>query len=148
VNTELVPPAPAVPVCITVPPLLERASDVGGFVDSAGLERLLSPERVFDLKVAVSEAVANAIEHAGSAATVRITTSSDRVVVDVGNGGAFPSGQPALTADGGERGLGLRLMISLADEVVFSGSRRDRTDVRLTFFAEEKPAVISSPTNL
>jgi anti-sigma regulatory factor (Ser/Thr protein kinase) len=148
VNTELVPPTPAAPVSITIPPQLERVTEVRDFLDSAGLEHLLSRERVFDLKVAVSEAVANAIEHAGSPATVCVTVSNDRVVVDVTNEGAFPCGRTAHTPKGTERGLGLRLMISLADELAFSGSRHGMTDVRLTFLAEEKPAMISSAANL
>jgi anti-sigma regulatory factor (Ser/Thr protein kinase) len=121
--------------CITVPPQLERVADVRDFIDTLGLQRMLSAERLFDLKVATSEAVANAIEHAAKPATVRICMLSDRVVVDVGNEGRFPSDRTS-PQDSPARGLGLRLMVSLADEVAFSGSRRGTTNVRLTFFEQ------------
>jgi anti-sigma regulatory factor (Ser/Thr protein kinase) len=122
--------------CITVPPQLERVADVRDFIDTLGLETMLSPERLFDLKVAMSEAVANAIEHAAKPATVCVRTLCDRVVVDVGNEGGFPSGRSCPPQDSPARGLGLRLMVSLADEVAFSGSRSGRTIVRLTFFEQ------------
>ena len=122
---------------ITVPPQLDRVADVRGFIDSLGLENSLPPERVFDLKVAVSEAVANAIEHAAQWTTVRVWTQSDRVVVEVGNQGCFVSGQGAPPQDGPVRGFGLRIMLSLADEVAFSGLRRGKTNVRLTFLRDD-----------
>jgi len=44
----------------------DRASgDVRKFVEEVGAECALDLERVFDLKVAVSEACANVVEHAG-----------------------------------------------------------------------------------
>jgi|WetSurMetagenome_2_1015567.scaffolds.fasta_scaffold29252_2 anti-sigma regulatory factor (Ser/Thr protein kinase) len=122
--------------CITVPPQLERVADVRDFIDTLGLETMLSPERLFDLKVATSEAVANVIEHAAKPATVWVRTLSDRVVVDVGNEGGFPSCRSAPPQESPARGLGLRLMVSLADEVAFSGSRRGKNNVKLTFFGQ------------
>ena len=45
-----------------------RLAEARDFVATVATEATLGPERVFDLKVATSEAFANAVEHAGSPA--------------------------------------------------------------------------------
>jgi anti-sigma regulatory factor (Ser/Thr protein kinase) len=46
-----------------------RLADVRRFVEQVAAEAALCMERAFDLKVAVSEACANAVEHAGCEST-------------------------------------------------------------------------------
>ncbi len=120
---------------LILPPDLERLSSLRDFVDSVDLSEVLSPSRVFDLKVATSEAVANAIEHAEAQVKIWLWLLSDRVVVEITNEGSFGTkteGQPSTR----RRGFGLRLMVSLADEVAFVGRMRGLTTVRLTFFRD------------
>lgn len=116
---------------LDVPADLRKVADVRSFVDALELGGRLSDARIFDMKVALSEAVANAIEHAQADVKVWFWMLNDRVVVEIRNPGDF--GQ-----DGGKprtpgRGFGLKLMVSLADEVAFVGARQGNTRVRLTF---------------
>jgi anti-sigma regulatory factor (Ser/Thr protein kinase) len=117
---------------VIVPCRLDRLAEVRAFVDALGLSPRLPSGRVFDLKVAVSEAVANAIEHAGAEVRLKAWLLPDRVVIEVGNDGGFGtiSGRQCPER---ARGFGLGLMVSLADEVTFTGSRGATTEVRLTF---------------
>jgi len=88
----------------------------------------LAPETAFDLKVAATEAVANALRHPGAlgAAHVTLARGSDAVEVEVRNRGPFRIG----TGLDAERGRGLPLMVALADEVEFSATD-DGTSVRI-----------------
>lgn len=97
----------------------------------------LPAERIFDLQVVVSEAVANAIEHAASEVEVAAWLLADRVIVEITNDGAF---RPGLYKDDEHRrrGLGLPLMVSLADEVHVNRMAANRTQVSLTFFLQPK----------
>jgi anti-sigma regulatory factor (Ser/Thr protein kinase) len=118
---------------VTIPPVLERIGDVRDFVDSIDLDPMLSSDRIFDIKVATSEAAANAIEHARASVRVRLWMLWDRVVVEVANKGRFgPKSQPGDVP--GSRGFGLRIMVALADEVTFVACKTEETRVRLTFF--------------
>jgi anti-sigma regulatory factor (Ser/Thr protein kinase) len=120
---------------LEIPPGLDSLSDVRAFVDAIFLSAILSPQRVFDLKVALSEAAANAIEHGKATVNVAVWVLLNRVVVDVTNVGEFgsPTDRPP---SGRTRGFGLKLMVSLADEVTFIRGRRGRTMVRLTFMKD------------
>ena len=95
----------------------------------------LAPSRAYDLKLVLSEAVANAVEHAAVPGDVEIVAwlLSDRLVVEVTNPGSF---EPGLSKDTGERrrGLGLPLMVSLADQVHVSRLPEAKTRISLTFF--------------
>jgi serine/threonine-protein kinase RsbW len=118
---------------VTIPPLLDRLSDVRDFVGARAQVAGLSPERVFDLKVAVSEAGANAIEHGeASDLKVYVRTRPDRLVVEVVGGRGFQlvKGQPHDRAD---RGMGLPLMIAFADEVSVHRRAEGLMAVLLTF---------------
>lgn len=117
---------------LVVPASLERVADVRGFIDSIGLDSIFTRERIFDMKVAISEAVANAIEHANAEVRVWLWLMSDRVVVEVMNKGDFGVQQDGASCER-RRGYGLKLMVSLADEVTFVGARRGTIKVRLTF---------------
>jgi serine/threonine-protein kinase RsbW len=81
----------------------------------------LSPERVFDLTMATSEACANGIEHGGAAAgpAVVVKTAEGRLQVEVCSPRCFQirATERSFPYD---RGLGLPLMVSLTDEVSFA----------------------------
>lgn len=94
---------------------------VRGFIDQIAADAGLDDARAFDLKVAVSEACANAAQHAGERGGLRICArrETDRVVFEICDGGDFRL--PALSPEGTRtnRGLGLPLMVTLMDEVRF-----------------------------
>jgi serine/threonine-protein kinase RsbW len=92
-------------------------------------ERGLPDETAFDLKVAATEAVANALRHPerrGDAVQVVAAGDDGAVEIEVRNRGAFRIG----TGLDAERGRGLPLMVALADEVEFS-TTDDGTSVRI-----------------
>ena len=121
------------PSRLTLPPDLSRLAEVRAWAWEAGTSASLPESRIFDLQVTVSEATANAIEHAASEVELSAWLLPDRLIVDINNDGVF---QPGLVkADGRRRGLGLPLMVSLADQVHVSRLEGNRTKVSLTFFA-------------
>lgn len=106
-------------------------------VDSCGLsgarsrvEKLcsglpLTADEVFDLTLAVGEALGNAVDHAGERGVlVTVAAFSDRVIVDVADcGEGFSLGvdeEAPEAAQDAERGRGIRLMRLLADSVSIS----------------------------
>jgi anti-anti-sigma factor len=111
---------------------LERVREfVQEVADDSGLEA----DRTFALKVSVSEAAANAIEHGGSGDDfeIRAKRNAARLSVAVSHPGAFI----ARTGDDpsrGHRGMGLPLMLGLVDEVTVSRPRRGGTRVTLSLF--------------
>jgi anti-sigma regulatory factor (Ser/Thr protein kinase) len=92
----------------------------------------LGESRTFDLQVAASEAVANAIEHAASAVEIEVWLLPDRILIEISNDGVF---QPGLYKDdpNRRRGLGLPPMVSLADQVQVARLPDHKTRVSLTF---------------
>jgi serine/threonine-protein kinase RsbW len=110
----------------------------------ASTRRDLPPERVDDLRLAVSEACTNAIEAHRAAAVgdpvlVRVWEDDERLDVSVedhGNGfdpNRLPTHPPVTDPDrlNFERGLGIPLMRRLVDHVEFSSSAHG-TAVRMT----------------
>jgi serine/threonine-protein kinase RsbW len=114
---------------------------------AASLEPPLGDHRLDDLRLAVTEACANAIEATETGGqregriTVRCSLLEDRIEIEVRDqGGGF---DPAALHDlpeatdpqrlEHERGLGVPLMRALADEVMFEPAP-DGTSVRLTIF--------------
>lgn len=102
----------------------------------AGL-RGLPPETVADLKLALTEACANAVDHAygEAAATIDVVfeLSADRIafeVADTGMMGFAP--ESGASGEAGESGLGLTIMCALADELEI-GARDERGGSRLRF---------------
>jgi serine/threonine-protein kinase RsbW len=99
-----------------------RLADIRKFVEQVAAEVSLEEERVFDLKVAVSEACANACQHAGCQSLpleVSASLQSHRLTFVVTDSGLFHP--PSASRDQlGNRGLGLPLMVTLMDEVTFS----------------------------
>ena len=116
-----------------VPADLAKVSDVRNWVGEIARSASLDPERVFDLRVAVSEAVANAIEHARSKVDIVAWPLADRLIIEISNEGVFQPGVHAYDRDR-KRGLGLPLMVSLADHVHVARLAGDTTQVSLTFF--------------
>jgi anti-sigma regulatory factor (Ser/Thr protein kinase) len=97
------------------------------YAERAGFAR----ERVFDVIVAVGEAVANAIEHGsradGALFVLELSTVDDEMVVRVESSGHWRS-----TPSQGERGRGVQIMRACASRVQLA-STVDRTRLMLTF---------------
>ena len=119
---------------IRVRPETAELEQVRRFVEQVACEAELRVEKTFDLKVAVSEAAANAMEHAcGEEALLEIEARLqwERLTFLVTDTGFFrppcpPRGE--LT----NRGLGLPLMVALMDEVSFSRAPGGGTRVSLS----------------
>lgn len=93
---------------------------IRGFVEKWANEVGLGEEPTFRIKLAVSEACANAIEHPAekSDITVWAWQREDRFTVDVWSAGEFRiSGDRSPSYS---RGFGLPLMVACADEVTFA----------------------------
>lgn len=133
---------------LEIPPLSDHLALVRLVVESsASVDRHVPERRIDDLRLAVSEACANALdaqEVVGSRAPVRIAIElgDDYVAVTVtDHGGGFDEGdlEPIPHATDPhrlrhERGLGIPLMRSLVDELSFSRTA-DGTGVRLKVHA-------------
>jgi PAS domain S-box-containing protein len=128
------------PYRMTIPAQLYRVAEVREWIGDVGRLAGLSESRVFDLQVVTSEAVANGIEHAASEVETVAWMLPDRLLVEVTNDGVF---QPGIYKDdiGRRRGLGLPLMVSLADEVHVSRLPGDRTRVSMTFLVSDAAAL-------
>lgn len=113
-------------------------AQVRRFVEQVANEAELQVERVFDLKVAVSEATANAMEHACGEETIleiAARLQPERLTFFVTDTGCFRPPCPPrneLT----NRGLGLPLMVALMDEVNFSRAPGGGTRVTLSVLLE------------
>jgi serine/threonine-protein kinase RsbW len=93
--------------------------DVRSMVDGASRRLGLAEDDCYALKMAVNEAVTNAVEHGATAdSQVHVTVASEdgRLTVEVRDRGDFT---PRLPAEEGfpPRGRGLTLMAQLVDEV-------------------------------
>lgn len=113
---------------------LDRLGEVRAIVDDLAHEAMLDEDRTYDLKVAVSEACANAIEHSPVKEKVTLSAWLDRqrLLVEVRHPGAFE----IHPGSGGtrHRGLGLPLMVALMDEVKISRPPDGGTCVALSVF--------------
>ena len=139
-------------VLVTVHLSLPRdAQYVGVMRGLAGslLERADVPrEAIDDIQLAVSEACANAVNHAGPSKTydVVLELDDDRCEVEVvDQGPGMPAGKPHADLLR-ESGRGLNLLQALVDELQFT-RRGDGTRVRFTKGWPSAPAGIdTSPT--
>jgi stage II sporulation protein AB (anti-sigma F factor) len=129
---------------LEIPPIMEYL-DLARVVVSAAasVDPAFPPSRVSDLRLAVSEVCANAIEsHQRTAQaeplTIRCILDDDRVTIEIeDHGGGFDPGSlppmPLATDPSRlerERGLGIPLVRELADEVEFL-VKDDGTTVRV-----------------
>lgn len=128
-------------------PLWERSLQVPGSVDRLGdvreqvcdlLEPLHFPDSaLFDIKVALGEALANAIRHGAPAVGegvigVRVVAYADRVVIEVEDNGAGFDGSHSPEGDlYAPSGRGIMFMRALTDRVEFEESSLGGTLVRL-----------------
>ncbi len=111
-----------------------RLVEVRRFVEEVATEVALDSERMFDLKVAVSEACANVVEHSGCESVpleVRAHVHAERLTFSITDRGCFKPPNPTRQAYG-NRGLGLPLMVALMDEVTFVRSPAGGTRVSLS----------------
>ena len=115
------------------PSELRSLSLIRSFVEKWAKEVGLGEEPTYRIKLSVSEACANAIEHPAqkSELTLGAWSSDDRFIVDVWHAGEFrlKSGE-----DQRHRGLGLPLMVASADEVSFACLPEGGTRVSLSVF--------------
>jgi serine phosphatase RsbU (regulator of sigma subunit)/anti-sigma regulatory factor (Ser/Thr protein kinase) len=125
---------------LVLPPDLSLLTQCRALVEEVGELVGLSAERIFDFKVAVSEACSNAMEHAGESGEVRVTAWRfwDRLTFEVWSASEF---QPGLSKDTNSRrrGLGLPLMASLTDQVHVSRPPEGGTLVSLTMRLTSEP---------
>jgi anti-sigma regulatory factor (Ser/Thr protein kinase) len=119
---------------IKIKPETARLAEVRRFVEDAATEFGLDAEKVFDLKVAVSEACANAVEHASpetSPVEISVFHGAGRLTFVVTDNGRFHTPAPD-RSNGNHRGLGLPLMVALMDEVSFCRAPGGGTTVSLS----------------
>jgi serine/threonine-protein kinase RsbW len=111
-----------------------QLAKVRDFVEEVAIDASIDVERMFDLKVAVSEACANAVEHAGCCEDlleIAARVHDQRLTFVVTDSGLFhPPVQPRPTHQ--NRGLGLPLMVALMDEVHFARVPGGGTTVSLS----------------
>ncbi len=119
---------------ITLAPDLAEAKRARTFVAQLAADAGFTDERAFEIQVACSEAVANAIEHAPVKGQVLVKASvhADRLEVQVEGPGEFQT--PDRLKDHGSRGLGLPLMARLSDHLALYSTPRGGTLVGLTFY--------------
>ncbi|HEX2988476.1 MAG TPA: ATP-binding protein [Chloroflexota bacterium] len=110
---------------------LKEVAQVRALIAQAGAREGLSLDLIFDMQVAASEACANAIEHANSEVQVLLWWMVSQVVAEIKNVGKFRP-RPR-TANECSRGMGVGLMVSLADKVEIAGKDPERTTIRLWF---------------
>jgi anti-sigma regulatory factor (Ser/Thr protein kinase) len=111
-------------------------SAIRAFVDKWGKEVGLGEEQRYRLKLAVSEAGANAIEHPEekSDLTLWAWDRGDRFTVDVWHAGEF---KVSTGQNRGHRGMGLPLMLASADEVSFACLPEGGTRVSFSVFLKQ-----------
>jgi anti-anti-sigma factor len=97
----------------------------------------LSPSAIFDIKVAVGEALANAVRHgsprgSSDVVCVEVRAYPDRVDVVVSDSGTGCDGEPVVASDAlASGGRGVLFMRALMDAVEFRPSASGGTDVLL-----------------
>jgi PAS domain S-box-containing protein len=147
------PTRTATPRSLTIPPDLGEVAEARRFVSRVAAEAGFPEERVFDITVACSEAVANAIEHSPVRGEVHVRTvlHPDRLEIEVQGPGRFQP--PDRLKERDNRGLGLPLMARLSDHLALFSGPRGETFVSLTFYrpgveVEAQGAVAPSFANL
>jgi anti-sigma regulatory factor (Ser/Thr protein kinase) len=116
---------------------LDQLPLIRQFVEEIAAAALLGSSRTFDLRVAVSEAAANAIEPGLGDGDLEVSAGrdNDRLTVTVYHPGSF---RPRLDRDPtrAHRGMGIPLMLALTHELTVTRPRRGGTMVRLSVFLD------------
>lgn len=103
---------------LSIPARLERLHDVREFVDQAALEAGFGERARYEIKLAVNEAVTNAIRHGSPSpddlVELAIREEEDRLVFSVADTGLFVN-RFELPRDLPERGRGLGFIAELMD---------------------------------
>ena len=126
----------------TFPSDLGELEKIRELVEAFGTMAGLGDARVYDLKVAVSEAAANAIEHGScdGVLTVEGKRSRDRLTITVSSPGVFKpraGNDPARS----HRGMGLPLILALLDEVTITNLPDGGARVTLSMLLREASKV-------
>jgi PAS domain S-box-containing protein len=119
---------------LTLSPELAEVSRARRAIAEVASEAGFSEDRVFDITVACSEAIANAIEHSPvkDEVHVEVTLRRDRLEVEVQGPGEFQA--PDRLGKRETRGLGLPLMAKLSDHVALFSGPDGGTLVTLIFY--------------
>jgi PAS domain S-box-containing protein len=132
---------------------LESVRKARDFAARMGVEAGLSHERLFDLKVTVSEACANAVEHVSSNGNeefeVELFRHDERLVVLVRSPSRFALTRDRVPQREEHRGFGLPFMAILADQLSIRRSSDGGTLVILTFYLDShsprEPLLVHDP---
>ena len=132
---------------LTVRSDLKETGRVRRLVADVAAEAGFSSERAFDMCVAVSEAVANAIEHTEGDGEVRVDVflRPGRVEVHILGPGEFHL--PGRRGERQHRGLGLPLMATLSDHLALYSPAEGGTVVALTFLLRPAGDTGSAPSD-
>jgi anti-sigma regulatory factor (Ser/Thr protein kinase) len=121
---------------VSAAPDLASLPGVRRFVEKVAAQANLPEDQAFNLKVAVSEACANAIEHAvrrSAAIDVAARLEAGRLTVSISSQGAFHNAGRGADVSR-HRGFGLPLMVALTDEVCISRERGGGLRVGLSVY--------------
>jgi serine/threonine-protein kinase RsbW len=115
---------------------LDQLAEARRLVEEVVAGAGLDDERIYNLKVAVSEACANAIEHSSSDSQVTLCVwlQDERLLIEIRHPGDFRLASNR--ANDIHRGLGLPLMVALMDEVKINRLPGGGTLVSLSLFLE------------
>jgi serine/threonine-protein kinase RsbW len=105
---------------VSTPLDLDVLAGIRTFVGEAARTAALRPDRAYDLRVAVSEACANAIEHTSEPGQLTVTAwlCAERLTITIVQPDGFFMRDRA-RGDRTHRGMGLPLMVQLTDELTF-----------------------------
>ena len=121
----------------TFPSRFDQLALIREFVGKVVADVPLDNARAFDLKVAVSEASANAIEHGLGEGDLEVSAKRGcgRITVTVSHPGAF---RPLTSDDSARahRGMGLPLILALTNELTVSCPNGGGTSVSLSMFTD------------
>jgi PAS domain S-box-containing protein len=128
------PPQEPLTSSLVLVPDLGEVAQARCFLDDVARRAGFDEERRFDIQVACSEAIANAIEHTPTKDPVKVTATIhlDRLEVQIEGPSKFTP--PKVSHERINRGLGLPLMASFADHLALYSGPKGGTLVSLTFY--------------
>lgn len=110
-----------VPERLTIPGEPARLVEVRAWVERLANHLGFGESDVYDMKVAVSEAASNAIEHGSPNAASQVVLTAvlhlDKVTIEVKDEGKFKAKLPPFDPSTSHRGRGLFMMSALMDQV-------------------------------